>query len=233
MLSGEAGILDRTLHEQTALQEPGRRGESGRIHALGRLAGLTASDMPEKTDHVEPSWVGDVIHFWFEDLGPAHWFAKSDETDVHIRDRFLRLHEQLAVQDGLGVCTPRSILAAVIVLDQFSRNLFRADARAFSADHVARRLSRAAIAQGFDTRLKDKREKYFLYLPFEHSEDRTDQALAHSLIQQLDHEPWTRYATAHMTIIGRFGRFPHRNAVLKRVSTADEVAFLSEPTRLF
>jgi uncharacterized protein (DUF924 family) len=194
---------------------------------------LTLFEPPAKTECVEPAWVGDVIHFWFEELGKAHWFAKSDDTDAQIRDRFVLLHEQLVEHDGLGVSAPRSILAAVIVLDQFSRNLFRADARAFSADPIARRLSRAAIAQGFETQLKDKQEKYFLYLPFEHSEDREDQALAQTMIQQLGDDKWTRYAAAHMRIIERFGRFPHRNELLKRPSTAEEFAFLKNPVNLF
>jgi len=125
------------------------------------------------------------------------------------------------------------MLAAVIVLDQFSRNLFRGDAKAFSADAVARRLSRAAIAQGFDTQLKERQEKYFLYLAFEHSEDLEDQVLANAMIERLGNELWTRYAAAHLRIIERFGRFPHRNAALKRPSTAEELAFLEEPVNSF
>jgi uncharacterized protein (DUF924 family) len=194
---------------------------------------LTVFELPAQSECVEPPWVGDVIHFWFEELGEAHWFAKSDETDAQIRDRFVLLHEQLVEHDGLGVSAPRSILAAVIVLDQFSRNLFRADARAFSADPIARRLSRAAIAQGFETQLKDNLERYFLYLPFEHSEDRKDQALAQTMIQQLGNDKWTRYGASHMRIIERFGRFPHRNELLKRPSTAEELAFLKSPVNLF
>jgi uncharacterized protein (DUF924 family) len=194
---------------------------------------LTVSHLPAKTECLEPSWVGDVIRFWFEELGEARWFAKSDEIDAQIRDRFLQLHEQLVEHDGLRVCAPRSILAAVVVLDQFSRNLFRADARAFSADPIARRLSRTAIARGFERQLKDRQEKYFLYLPFEHSEDREDQALAQTMIQQLGNDKWTRYASAHMRIIERFGRFPHRNEALKRASTAEELAFLKAPVNLF
>lgn len=188
---------------------------------------------PAITGCVKPRWVDDVIHFWFQELGEARWFAKSHEIDAQIRDRFRQLHEELEGHRGLGVSAPRAILAAVIVLDQFSRNLFRGDARAFSADPIARQLSRAAIAQGFDTKMKNRQEKYFLYLPFEHSEDREDQALAHTMIQQLGNEKWTRFANSHMMVIERFGRFPHRNEVLKRVSTADELAFLKEPVIVF
>jgi uncharacterized protein (DUF924 family) len=188
---------------------------------------------PAITGCVEPPWVGDVIHFWFEELGQADWFAKSREIDAQIRDRFLELHEQLVEHRGLGVSAPREILAAVIVLDQFSRNLFRDDARAFSADPIARQLSRTAIAQGIDAKMKNRQEKYFLYLPFEHSEDREDQALANTMIRQLGNEKWTGYSDTHRMVIERFGRFPHRNEVLKRLSTADELAFLEGPVISF
>lgn len=190
------------------------------------------SGMQGKTENVEPTWVGEVIHFWFEELTEAHWFTSSDTIDTLIRDRFLTLHDRLVAQDSLGITAPRPILAAVIVLDQFSRNLFRDNPRAYSADFIARRLSRTAIEQGFDIAMK-REERHFLYLPFEHSEDREDQALSVNLIKHLGNEDWTHYATAHKLIIDRFGRFPHRNAVLNRPSTADEIALLKEPMRPF
>jgi uncharacterized protein (DUF924 family) len=185
-----------------------------------------------KTNGVEPTWVGDVIHFWFEELGETRWFAKDDDIDTRIRDRFLALHEYLVKHDGLGVTEPRPILAVVIVLDQFSRNMFRGNPRAYSADSIARRLARSAIDQGFDMAMT-KVERYFLYLPFEHSEGRQDQGLALNLIKQLGIEEWTRYALAHKAIIDRFGRFPHRNTALNRLSTADEIAHLKESMRSF
>jgi uncharacterized protein (DUF924 family) len=191
------------------------------------------SDPPAKSECLEPPWVGDVIRFWFEEVGSAHWFAQSDRVDALIHGRFLHLHERLVEDDGLEDSSPRAILAAVIVLDQFSRNLFRADAKAFSADPFARRLSRAAIAVGFDRQLKETQQQYFLYLPFEHSEDRKDQALAQTLIQPLGNDSWTRYAAAHMKIIDRFGRFPHRNEALKRPSTAEELEFLKKAVNSF
>jgi uncharacterized protein (DUF924 family) len=182
---------------------------------------------------VAPGWVEDVIHFWFEELGETRWFAKSREIDAQIRDRFQKLHEQLVGERDVGVSEPRAFLAAIIVLDQFSRNLFRGDARAFSADPIARKLSRAAIAQGFDTKMRNREEKYFLYLPFEHSEDREDQVLAHAMIQKLGNEKWTRFADTHMMVIERFGRFPYRNEALNRLSTEDELAFLKEAVILY
>ena len=134
--------------------------------------------------------------------------------------------------DGCGVTEPRPILASVIVLDQFSRNLFRDSQYAYSADSIARRLARVAIEQSFDVAMT-RLERLFLYLPFEHSEERADQVLAVQLIGSVGDAAWTRYAIAHKEIIDRFGRFPHRNAVLNRLSTADEVAFLKEPKNSF
>ena len=177
---------------------------------------------------VEPAWVTEVLHFWFDELGEAHWFAKREDIDAQIRGRFLSLHERVAVDNGCGATMQRPLLAAVIVLDQFSRNLFRGTPRAFAADPVARRLSRTAIKHGFDAAMKEQ-ERLFLYMPFEHSENREDQALAVELIARLGNGEWTRDAIAHKAIIDRFGRFPHRNAILNRHSSADEVALLQEP----
>ena len=175
----------------------------------------------------EPGWVGEVIRFWFEELNKDQWFAQNDSLDSQIRDRFLALHERLVASDAAGVSTPRSLLAAVIVLDQFSRNMFRGAPRAYAADSIARRLSRKALENGFDAGMTVE-ERNFLYLPFQHSEDREDQALSLRLFESLGHEEWTHYAKAHKNIIDRFGRFPHRNAALGRTSTADEIALLSE-----
>jgi uncharacterized protein (DUF924 family) len=175
--------------------------------------------------HLEPSWVTEVLQFWFEDLGAVHWFSGSKALDAQIRKRFLSLHERIVADDGLDATKSRSTLAAVIVLDQFSRHLFRGAPRAYAADSAARRLSRAAILRGFDVAMKE-RERLFLYMPFEHSEDPGDQTLAVQLISCLGDQAWTSDAVAHMKIIDRFGRFPHRNAILNRPSSADEVALL-------
>ena len=174
---------------------------------------------------VEPAWVTEVLHFWFDELGEAHWFAKSEAIDAQIRGRFLRLHERVAADGDFDTTAQRTLLGAVIILDQISRNLFRGTPRAFAADPIARRLSRTAIQQGVDVAMTEQ-ERLFLYMPFEHSEDREDQALAVELIARLGNEEWTRDAIAHKVVIDRFGRFPHRNAILNRHSSADEVAFL-------
>ena len=190
------------------------------------------SGIQSKTENVEPAWVGEVIQFWIEGLTEADWFTKNDNLDAQIRNRFLTLHERLVTHNGLGATAPRSMLAVVIVLDQFSRNLFRGNSRAFAADPIARQFSRAAIEQGFDTAMTDH-ERLFLYLPFEHSEDAEDQVLSLNLFKTLGNEEWTRHAMAHKVIIDRFGRFPHRNAILNRHSTADEIALLEQPMGSF
>jgi uncharacterized protein (DUF924 family) len=177
---------------------------------------------------VEPAWVGEILHFWFDEIEAAQWFAKSDAIDAQIRGRFLALYRRVVAGDGSIAMTQRPLLAAVIVLDQFSRNLFRGTPRAFAADPIARELSRAAVKQRFDDGMNEQ-ERLFLYMPFEHSEDRKDQALAVELIARLGKEEWMRDAIAHKTIIDQFGRFPHRNAILNRPSSQDEVKFLQKP----
>jgi uncharacterized protein (DUF924 family) len=180
------------------------------------------------SDIVEPAWVGEILHFWFDEMEATQWFAKRDAVDAQIRGRFLALYRRVVAGDGSIAMTQRPLLAAVIVLDQFSRNLFRGTPRAFAADPIARELSRAAVKQRFDDTMNEQ-ERLFLYMPFEHSEDRKDQALAVELIARLGKEEWTRHAIAHKTIIDQFGRFPHRNAILNRPSSQDEVKFLQKP----
>lgn len=180
----------------------------------------------------EPTWIAEVLNFWFVELGPAQWFAKNAALDQQIRDRFLTTHRQLLASEAAGIAGPRAMLAAVVVLDQFSRNLFRGDPHAFAADAIARRLADQAIGQGLD-RAMNAQERLFLYLPFEHSEDAADQASSVALTGALGNDQWTRFALAHQRIIDRFGRFPHRNAVLGRQSTAEEIEMLSGPMSSF
>jgi len=183
-----------------------------------------------QSENAEPAWVDNVLHFWFEELSETDWFRTNDAIDTQIRDRFLSLHERLVEKNGDAAATPRSMLAAVIVLDQFSRNMFRNDPRAYAADPIARRVARAAIEQGFDTAMTAP-QRMFLSLPFQHSEDTQDQLLSVNLCKSIGNEDWTGYAVAHKAIIDRFGRFPHRNTVLERRSTPTEVEFLKEPDR--
>jgi len=185
-----------------------------------------------------------VLDFWFgtppDGVTPERrklWFGKNPETDDLIRLRFANVHEQArrgALQGWLS--EPRSCLAFVIVTDQFPRNLFRDTPDAFATDALALAAARHALALGFDQHLEPV-ERAFLYLPFEHSENAADQLQAVALFESLRHGPGMQgfydYALAHQRVIARFGRFPHRNAMLGRASTPEEMRFLSEPGSRF
>jgi uncharacterized protein (DUF924 family) len=178
-------------------------------------------------------WVDDVLRFWFEETGPKQWFEKSDALDAEVRRRFLELHETLTARPSHALLADaRMALAAIVVLDQMSRNMFRANPRAFAADSKALGLADAAIAQGFDSGMT-KDERMFLYLPFEHAESREAQARSVALMAGLGDPELTKYAEMHKIIIDRFGRFPHRNAVLGRPSTPEEIEFLKQPGSSF
>jgi uncharacterized protein (DUF924 family) len=185
-----------------------------------------------------------VLDFWFGPPGSAtygrtrpEWFRKDAAFDDEIRRRFLALHASAA----LGECEhwmgdPASLLALIVVLDQFSRNLYRDDPRAFSQDAQALAAAQRMIANGWDRDLLPV-EREFAYLPFEHAEDPVLQDSAVELFASLDAYPETKglseWTQKHRVIIRRFGRFPHRNAVLGRVSTPEEIAFLREPGSRF
>jgi uncharacterized protein (DUF924 family) len=138
----------------------------------------------------------------------------------------MELHGRIALIDSQELAGARTLLAAIIVIDQFSRNMFRGTPRAFATDPLARRLAEQVVTHRLDLAMTPA-ERHFVYLPFEHSEDREHQALAVRLIEQLGDESWTRYARMHQAAIIRFGRFPQRNRVLGRTSTDDEVGFLA------
>jgi uncharacterized protein (DUF924 family) len=172
----------------------------------------------------------DVLGFWF--AAPARWWKKDPVFDTEIRDRFLALHE--AVDRGeheAWLETPRGALAYVIVLDQFSRNMFRGSARSFASDTRARAASRRAVDRGDDRALSDD-ERPFLYMPFMHSEDLADQDRCSALFAALRPDQ-ARFAEMHRDIIRRFGRFPHRNGLLGRQSTSEEEEFLKQPGSAF
>ena len=180
-----------------------------------------------------PSHIDEVLEFWFEELTSDDWFGGGDAVDARIRERFLGLHEALRshVPESWRT-TKRGMLAAVIALDQFPRNMYRGDPRAFAADAAAIGLAREAIERGFD-RTMSKDERKFLYLPFEHSEDPVEQARSVDLFSTLDEEDTLGYALRHQEIVDRFGRFPHRNEVLGRQSTPEEIEFLKDPNSSF
>ena len=188
---------------------------------------------PAIADDPKDDWVGDVLKFWFEVTEPDQWFEKDPTFDASIRERFLGLHEILASRGKKDLLDDaQTALAAVIVFDQMSRNMFRDTPRAFAADPLALWLAEAAIARGFDAGLT-KDQRMFLYLPFQHSEDRQSQARSVALTASLGDPELQKWAEAHKAIIDRFGRFPHRNAVLGRISTAEETEFLKRPDSHF
>jgi len=167
----------------------------------------------------------DVIDFWSV-AGFARWFGKDAGFDADFRRRFLAAHETAAsgALDSWAE-TPEGALALVILLDQFPRNAFRDSARMFATDAKALGIADAAIAAGHDQHIEEAL-RLFLYLPFEHSERIADQQRAVALISPLGGEP-LRYAEIHRDVIDRFGRFPHRNTLLGRVSTPEELDFLA------
>jgi len=189
-------------------------------------------DTLSKPAQGEPGWVQDVLGFWFGELGEERWFAKDEQLDTTIRDRFGDVHGRLVAGGAAGLGGARALLAAVIVLDQFSRNIYRGTPRAFSADALALQLASRAVDEGLD-RGMSAAQRMFLYLPYEHSEHRDDQVRAVDLIGGLGNDNWTRYAEAHKALIDRFGRFPHRNAILGRASTPEEIAAMQAPMGTF
>jgi uncharacterized protein (DUF924 family) len=167
----------------------------------------------------------EVLAFW-RAAGEDKWFAKDDAFDAEIRTRFLPTYEAAARGELSGWdATPDGALASTIVLDQFPRNMFRGDARAFAADAMARAVANRAIERGFDAQVPEG-ERMFFYLPFEHSESMSDQERCCALFRALGNAELLRWAELHADIIRRFGRFPHRNAVLGRTATPDEKAYL-------
>lgn len=186
------------------------------------------------------SLASEVLKFWFgegTDYGKAHkrWFDKDASFDAEVRRRFSHVHdEQVATRAWLDA--PRECLARIIVLDQFPRHIYRGSARAFSSDTLALEAARRMVNAGWDRALLPV-ECMFAYLPFQHSESLDDQERSCELYDRLKEFPETadshRYALAHRDIVKRFGRFPHRNAVLGRESTPEEVAFLKQPGSSF
>lgn len=178
-------------------------------------------------------WIDEILHFWFVEITRETWFSHEDAFDRRLCERFLAWHEQIArlpISDCLRHA--EAAVAAVIALDQFPRNMFRGTARAFATDAKAREVAIGAIARGFDAELS-KDQRTFLYLPFEHAEDADDQARCVELMASLGDPELLHFAVAHKDVIDRFGRFPHRNAILGRTSTAEEISYLAQPNSAF
>jgi uncharacterized protein (DUF924 family) len=168
-------------------------------------------------------WRADVLQFWFG-LGDDQWWRGAPELDHRIKQRFLKLwaeKRQLPVDAFLT--DPLTALAGVILFDQIPRNMFRGHAEQFATDHLAIAIAKEAVDKALDRELQPK-ERGFLYMPFQHSENRADQNRSQLLFTELGDAKMLHYARLHHDIIERFGRFPHRNAILGRAPRADEVA---------
>ncbi|MBV8037127.1 DUF924 family protein [Roseateles sp.] len=174
-----------------------------------------------------------VLRFWFEDSRPAQWWQVDPAFDELIRTRFGALHEQACRAELFGWrAMPAGRLAEVIVLDQFSRNLHRGRPRAFAADPLALALAQEAVAAGADLALPAERRAFF-YLPYTHSESAAIHAVGEPLLRERAPKGSHDSELQHRAIIERFGRYPHRNAILGRVSTPEEEAFLAQPGSRF
>jgi len=167
----------------------------------------------------------DVVAFW-KDAGPGKWFSKDDAFDARFGERFGAAHEAAARRElDHWAETPEGSLALLILLDQFPRNCFRGQARAFATDPLARHFAARAVDAGQDGAV-DNALKRFFYLPFQHSEALADQDRQLVLFQRMERADDDRWAEHHHDVIARFGRFPHRNRALGREATAEEQAFV-------
>lgn len=170
----------------------------------------------------------EIITFWFEELGENKWFAASDETDALIKDRFAGWHKQVAAGECVGWReNALGTLAEVIVLDQFSRNIFRGQPQAFAYDGQALVLAQVAIDKGFDKQLSSV-QRPFLYMPFMHSESVVVHETAVELFSALENKDYLKHECIHKEIIDEFGRYPHRNKQLGRATTNAEQTYLDD-----
>jgi uncharacterized protein (DUF924 family) len=167
----------------------------------------------------------EVVNVWIE-AGPRRWFKKDAGFDAEIRARFEALHHAAARRElDAWAAGPEGVLALLLLLDQFPRNMFRGSPHAFATDPLARHFARLAVDAGFDAAV-DPALRQFFYLPFEHSESMADQDLACALSEASGDANLIKWAQLHRDIILRFGRFPHRNTSLGRETTENEAEFL-------
>ena len=168
-----------------------------------------------------------IVKFWSE-AGPQHWFAKDEAFDADLRTHFEAAH-LTAARGGFADWEDRAegALGLILLCDQIPRNIYRASAHAFATDLRALHVAQRAIARGFD-RAYEPALRCFFYLPFEHAENAAAQAQGLALFEALGDAEYLKYAIIHRDVIARFGRFPHRNAVMGRITSAAEQAFLDE-----
>ncbi|WP_336957971.1 DUF924 family protein [Sphingobium aquiterrae] len=174
-------------------------------------------------DEVTAPWAGEILDFWFKELGEERWWAKSDRTDAMCMDRFGGVWDELrrAPADTF-LQRADEALAAVILFDQMPRNMFRHQARAFDTDPLARAIAHGAVAKGYDVQIGGV-GRMLLYMPLQHSELLADQELSLTLFEGFGDPQALDFARKHHDIVKRFGRFPHRDAALGRATAPDEV----------
>jgi uncharacterized protein (DUF924 family) len=195
------------------------------VHAHEPPGLFTMKSIATQSQLVTHSRALDVIRFWRE-AGPAQWFAKNEAFDRRFRDRFLHDHEAAARGEyAQWQSTPDGALALILLLDQFPRNAFRDTPRMYDTDAMARRVANTAFAAGYDRSFELELQKFFL-LPFAHSEDLADQERAVALARRISSDDLA-HAEHHRDIVRRFGRFPHRNAILGRETTKEEADYLA------
>ena len=175
----------------------------------------------------------EVIDFWFFETDKKNWFKKDGDFDELIRSRFLEVHIHASQCELFSWReTALGCLAEIIVLDQFSRNMYRDDAKSFAYDSLSLSLAQSAISRGLDLDLPSE-QRVFLYMPFMHSESLIIHEHAVKLFTALGAESNLEFEMRHKAIIEQFGRYPHRNKILNRVSTAEETSFLFQPGSRF
>ncbi|MGB5483438.1 DUF924 family protein [Parasphingorhabdus sp.] len=168
------------------------------------------------------NWPAEILSFWFEELDPKDWWTKSDAIDDLIKKRFFELWETQKSKTADDFLTsPETALAAIILFDQFPRNMFRDSADAFSTDHLAQQVAEKTVDLELDTQLPE-RQRPFFYMPFMHAEDIRLQNKSVALFTKLGSNQ--KFANEHRDVIAKFGRFPHRNEILGRQSRPEEVA---------
>lgn len=174
-----------------------------------------------------------VIDFWFTEITPEQWWQKEARFDAMIRSRFGALHKQACAGElAHWRDSAQGSLAEVIILDQFSRNIYRDQPTSFASDPLALALAQFAISKGFDEQLS-KVQRSFLYMPYMHSESQLIHEQAVTLFSAPGDEKNLDFELKHKDIIDRFGRYPHRNEILGRESTEEELAFLQQPNSGF
>ena len=217
-------------HEQNETPERLAR-ISTRTQSIDGLPVRVQDRFPERKPaqvHVDPDWVPAVLNHWLNEIGPDGWFNSSEEEDVRLTHLFRSLWEaQRDKPADAFLAYADTALAALILFDQFPRNMFRGEARAFATDPLAREIAYAALERGFDEEFVEGARAFF-YMPFMHSEDLADQNLCVDLFSKPGFELNLKFAKAHRDIIARFGRFPHRNAVLGRETLPEEQEAVAE-----